>query len=384
MKNVITTENVPIKIWSNDMDENAIKQAKNLANLPFVFKHVSLMPDFHMGYGMPIGGVMATRDVVIPNAVGYDIGCGMLAIRTNLTDISLEDIKKVMQNIRERVPVGFSRHSKNQEQKWIPDCSFESIDNYYEKAQKQIGTLGGGNHFIEIQKGSDDYLWIMIHSGSRNIGYQVAKYHNKIAVDINEKWFSQVHKEWQLAFLPIDSNEGQLYLKEMKFCVDFALYNRDLMKHNVKESFLDILPDSKFYETINIAHNYAEMEHHFGTNVMVHRKGATKAYSNQLGIIPGSQGSSSYIVSGLGNEQSFMSSSHGAGRKLGRKQAQKTLDFNTEKKHLDDLGIIHSIRNENDLDEATGAYKDIETVMENQRDLVEIKIKLIPLAVIKG
>ena len=393
MKKVISTEKKPIKLWLDDIEDGALDQAKNLANLPFVFKHIAIMPDGHLGYGMPIGGVMATMDVVIPNAVGVDIGCGMCAVKTSLTELSTAQLKKIMGGskefkggIRASVPVGRAHHSKKQEQKWVPpelnDVSF--LDGLYEKALTQVGTLGGGNHFIEIQKGSDGFIWIMIHSGSRGVGYQVAKHHNDIAIDLNEKWFSQVPKKWELAFLPVDSKEGQAYLADMKYCVDFAFMNRSLMMHNVKESISAVCQEAMFCERVNIAHNYAEMENHFKTNVMVHRKGATRARLGQVGIIPGSQGSSSFIVSGLGNPESFMSCSHGAGRKMGRRQAQGELNFESEKSLLDDLGVVHSIRSKKDLDEATGAYKDIHSVMANQADLVKIDVELKPMAVIKG
>lgn len=224
----------------------------------------------------------------------------------------------------------------------------------------------------------------MIHSGSRNIGYKVAKHYNDLAIELNQKWFSEVPKKWELAFLPIDSEEGHAYLVEMEYCVDFALNSRKLMMERVKEAVSAVCPDVEYGELINIAHNYASMEHHFSKNVMIHRKGATKAQVGQLGIIPGSQGTVSYIVEGLGNKDSFESCSHGAGRKMGRKQAQRELSLEFEKKRLDDMGVIHSIRNEKDLDEATGAYKDISVVMANQEDLAEIKVELRPLAVIKG
>lgn len=396
MKKVISTENRPIKLWLDDIEEGALYQARNLANLPFIFKHIAIMPDCHQGYGMPIGGVMATQGVIIPNAVGVDIGCGMCAVKTSLQDLNHETIKKIMGGseenkggIRSKVPVGFSHHSKEQDEKWMPkihgSVEYDGIiERQYDSALKQIGTLGGGNHFIEIQIGSDGYIWLMIHSGSRNIGYQVARYYNDIAIGLNEKWFSQVPKKWELAFLPFDSYEGQSYFTAMRYCVEFALSNRKLMMERVKESVSAICPDTEYNELINIAHNYAAIEHHFGNNVMIHRKGATQAQAGQLGIIPGSQGTASYIVKGLGNPESFQSCSHGAGRKMGRKQAQRELNFDTEKKRLDDLGVIHSVRNKKDLDEAPGAYKDIATVMENQTDLVEIVVELKPLAVIKG
>lgn len=399
---VITGENKVILSWATDLEEQALAQAKNLADLPFVCMHIALMPDCHMGYGMPIGGVMATKDVVVPNAVGVDIGCGMIATRTSLTNICQENIKKIMGGskeyqggIRTKIPVGFNRHSKKQDINLMPFVDnlvynfnthgYDSIvQENYESALKQLGTLGGGNHFIELQKGDDGYIWIMVHSGSRNLGYKVANHYNDLAIALNEKWFSSVPKKWELAFLPLDSDEGQNYLNEMNYCVDFAQASRDLMMSNVCKSIDDIISGVTYGDPINIAHNYAVMENHFSHNVMIHRKGATRAYEGELGIIPGSQGTSSYIVRGKGHIKSFKSCSHGAGRKMGRKQAQKQLNLEQEKKMLNDQGIIHSIRNKKDLDEASGAYKDIDEVMENQKDLVEIVVKLSPLAVIKG
>lgn len=393
MKGVLSTESKPIKLWLEGIEDGALAQAKNLANLPFVFKHIAIMPDAHRGYGMPIGAVMATQGVIVPNAVGVDIGCGMCAVRTSLQDLDQASIKKIMGGsaenkggIRGRVPVGFNHHSKKQDEVWMPEPNDDTpiVKSQYNSAVKQVGTLGGGNHFIEIQKGSDGCIWLMIHSGSRNIGYQVAKHYNDLAVELNGKWFSQIPREWELAFLPSDSQEGKTYQAEMQYCVDFALSNRRLMMERTKDAVSAICPDAQYDGLINIAHNYAAMEHHFGADVMVHRKGATKAQEGQLGIIPGSQGSASYIVRGLGNRESFESCSHGAGRKMGRKQAQRELNLEAEKKRLDDLGVIHAIRNKRDLDEAAGAYKDIAAVMANQADLVQIEVGLRPLAVIKG
>ncbi len=225
----------------------------------------------------------------------------------------------------------------------------------------------------------------MIHSGSRNLGKQVADYYNKKAVDINEKWFSSIPKNWELAFFPADDPFGQQYLAEMQFCIDFALANRTLMMSRVIEALTDVFgPEVSFDSMVNIAHNYARMEHHFGENVLIHRKGATSARAGEVGIIPGSQGTSSYIVQGKGNEESFMSCSHGAGRKMGRKQAERTLSLAEEIKRLDDRGILHAIRGVKDLDVAAGAYKDIDFVMAEQIDLVDVLVRLEPLAVVKG
>ncbi len=386
MKNVISTEKIPIKMWLDDIEPKAMEQAKNLANLPFAFKHIAIMPDSHEGYGMPIGSVLATKGVVIPNAVGVDIGCGMCAIQTNIKDIEKENLKKILGHIRQSIPVGFDWHSESQDSALMPDGYDELfiVKKEYDNAKRQIGTLGGGNHFIEIQKGSDGFIWIMIHSGSRNIGYSVANHYNEVAIRLNEKYFSSVTKEKQLAFLPIESKEAKDYIKEMKYCIEFALANRKLMMSKVLDAIYRIEGDFNHGELINKSHNFAAWEHHFGENVLVHRKGATKAYIGEFGMIPGSQGTKSYIVRGLGNEESFHSCSHGAGRKLGRKQAQRELNLMEEISNLNKKGIIHSIRNQKDLDESPSAYKDIDQVMENQKDLVEILIELEPLAVVKG
>lgn len=383
---IINEGKVPVKMWLEDIEDGAMAQIRNLANLPFVFNSVAIMPDAHQGYGMPIGGVLATQGVVIPNAVGVDIGCGMCAVRTSLTELPVETLKTIMGGIRHAVPVGFNHHKERQEEVCMPDASFKKgviCERQYQSATYQVGTLGGGNHFIEIQKGADGHIWIMIHSGSRNFGKQVADYYNKIAVDLNEKWNTSVPKEWELAFLPLDSNEGKAYLDEMNYCVEFAFKNRLLMMKNICAVFIG-QTQCNFEPIINIAHNYARMEHHMGRDVMVHRKGATSARLGEVGIIPGSQGTKSYIVKGKGNVESFQSCSHGAGRRMGRKQAERTLNLEEEIKKLNDQGIVHGIRTAKDLDEASGAYKDISVVMENQKELVDIIVELSPMGVIKG
>ncbi len=391
MKKTINTERQPIKLWLDDVEAGTMEQAKNLANLPFIHKHIAVMPDAHLGYGMPIGGVMATDDVVIPNAVGVDIGCGMCALQTSLTSISTDNLKSIMALVRSKVPVGFKHHKKKQDRHLMPktkggvplaDLAIASRE--YSNALTQLGTLGGGNHFIEIQKGSDGHIWIMIHSGSRNLGYKVANYYNNLAIKLNRKWGSKIPPKWQLAFLPANSKTGISYLLEMNFCLDFALANRKLMMERTKDAFLAVMAPVTFDLFINIAHNYAAMETHFHKQVFVHRKGATRAREGELGIIPGSQGTPSYIVRGKGNRDSFESCAHGAGRKMGRRQAKRQLDLRAEQKRLNDQGIIHGIRHQRDLDEAAGAYKDIDEVIENQLDLIEVIVSLKPLAVIKG
>lgn len=374
-------------MWLEGVEDGALEQAKNLANLPFAFKHIAIMPDSHLGYGMPIGAILATKNVIVPNAVGVDIGCGMCAVKTSLTDISKDDLQKVIDKGMGLIPVGFNWHSKDQTfTGFMPEkphnINMPCIDLGYEKAKYQIGTLGGGNHFIEVQKGSDGHIWIMIHSGSRNLGYKTAKHYNDLAIKLNETFHSKVTKDLELAFLPIHSSQATGYFREMEYCVEFAKQNRFLMLDRMKDAFNSVLEMIFVDEIINESHNFAVWENHFNQNVIVHRKGATKANKGELGIIPGSQGTKSYIIKGLGNKESFNSCSHGAGRVMGRKQAIRELNLSDEQELMKD--IIHNINTEQQLDEAPSAYKDIDVVMENQKDLAEIYVELKPLAVIKG
>lgn len=392
--NIINTDKLHIKSWCNDLEEGALEQAKNLASLPFACKHIALMPDCHQGYGMPIGGVIATKGVIIPNAVGVDIGCGVRAIKTGIAGFSKSDIKDLMGKIRKLIPVGFNRNVVACNSSSMPEGDLEYQETFNEfffdmpicqkenkNARTSLGTLGGGNHFIEIQEGSDGCLWIMIHTGSRNLGKKVADHYNKLAIELNDKWYSEGNPKHELAFLPLDSEEGISYQKEMQYCVDFALANRK----KIGEIICGLIErDASIVDVIDIAHNYARVENHFGKNVVIHRKGATSARIGEVGIIPGSQGTKSYIVRGLGNPESFMSCSHGAGRKMGRKEAIRKLDLAEEIALLDNQGIIHGIRHAKDLDEAAGAYKDIESVMQQQKDLVSIIYTLTPIASVKG
>ena len=408
---VISTEKVPIKTWIGDLkdiESQTLEQAKHLANLPFVYKWVSLMSDCHLGMGMPIGGVLATKNVIVPNAVGSDISCGVICVKTdlNIKQMTVEKIRLIMGKIREVVPLGFDYHKEKQDEEWMPVFKLDKnkytnfdgdLDIHldkslkeeypicyanYESARKQLGTLGNGNHFIELQKDNEGIIYIMIHSGSRNLGYRVAKYYNKIAKDLNKKWFSRVPIKWELAFLPMNTREARVYLNEMNYCGKFAEANRMLMMKRVEESVLEVFSGVKFELITNIPHNYVACENHYGKNVWVHRKGATRARKGEIGLTPGSMGSCSYIVEGLGNPESYCSCSHGAGRIMSRTQAKKVLNLEKEKKKMEN--IICGLRNANDLDEAPGSYKDIETVMENQKDLVKVLVKLYPIMNIKG
>jgi len=390
MRQVITTGKVPIKAWLDDIENGAMQQASNAADLPFAFKHVALMPDCHQGYGVPIGCVLATRGAVVPNAVGVDIGCGVVACDTGIIDISQAKLEKIVADIRKVIPVGFSHQKEMQSVDDMPKAACVSgaeampvVSQEYRSTRKQLGTLGGGNHFIEIQRGNGT-IWVMIHSGSRNLGKKVADHYNKLASDLNSKWYSSVTKEKQLAFLPVNTIKAQQYLAEMGYCLEFAKCSRDLMLRCVLGCVGDAVGDFSPEPSVDVHHNYAALENHFGQNVWVHRKGATRARTDELGIVPGSQGTKSYIVRGLGCKDSFESCSHGAGRKMSRKAAQRELSLKQQLQLLKDRNVLHSIRSNKDLDEAPGAYKNIRDVMQNQQDLVDMEVKLHPLAVVKG
>lgn len=396
MKEINDYKNL-IKLWSNEIEDGAMEQVKNIANLPFVYKWVAVMPDSHQGYGMPIGGVVALEGVISPNMVGVDIGCGMCAVNTHIKTegITQEQLKEILGKIREVVPVGFAHHQEKQDELLMPIDENEDMGRgalpvvvkEYQNALTQIGTLGGGNHFIELQKSSEGELWVMIHSGSRNLGKQVADEYNKIAVSLMEKYYVPNVVEQELAFLPVDTEEGSNYIAEMQYCVDFAFANRKLMMERVKKCVSEVLGEFAPDEMVNIAHNYARLENHMGKNVWVHRKGATSAKLGEIGIIPGSMGTKSYIVEGLGNVQSFTSCSHGAGRKMGRMEASRIITLEEADRSME--GIVYGRWGKDrkgnlDFGEAPQAYKDIDIVMENQKDLVKILVELRPLAVIKG
>lgn len=381
-------QRVPIKSWCAILDDKAMDQALNLARHPAVIGHVALMPDCHPGYGMPIGGVIACKNVVIPNAVGVDIGCGMCATKTDLavTDLDVETIKTIMGKIRAVIPVGFKCHALPQSWNgWSDAPDIPVVQKNLKKAKCQLGTLGGGNHFIEIQAGDDGTIWLMLHSGSRNFGKRIADEYHRIALALCEKWHTQLPHA-QLAFLPTDTPEAEAYIAAMNFALAFATENRRVMMNRVQECAQSVLACS-FDAAVNIHHNYAALEHHFDQNLWVHRKGATSARSGQKGIIPGSMGTPSYIVEGKGNPESLHSCSHGAGRRMGRSQASRTLT----RQACDDAmkGIVFGRWNKDrkgrtDFGEAPQAYKDIDQVIAAQRDLIQPLVHLKPLGVIKG
>ncbi|KPA15104.1 protein belonging to Uncharacterized protein family UPF0027 [Candidatus Magnetomorum sp. HK-1] len=391
---------VPIQSWCAEVEEQAMTQAEDLARHSVVYHHVALMPDCHPGYGMPIGGVIACIDAVIPNAVGVDIGCGMGAVKTNIpvSETTREKLRALTIRIKELIPCGEGKSHKKarfwegfdeilenlKEREW---CS----KHVRELATKNLGTLGGGNHFIEVQAGDDNYIWLMIHSGSRHLGNMIAKYYNQLALSLNIMWRSDISSK-DLAFLPVESSYGKAYIDDMNLALSYAKENRRQIMENFMIAFNEIFPMAEFEVPINIHHNYAAIEHHFGKNVWVHRKGATRARKDEIGIIPGSMGTPSFIVKGLGNPDSFTSCSHGAGRVLGRKEASRTLTPEECDKKMGNVVYDrwNKIRRGKkskglyDLGEAPQAYKDIHAVIEAQRDLIMPLVTLRPLAVVKG
>lgn len=382
----IETEALPIHVWARPEDlegqDGAIEQARNLANHPRAVLRVGLMPDFHQGYGMPIGGVFATRESVVPNAVGVDIGCGMMAVETDLevARFSREDLEKIRQGVHLRVPVGNGpqgqhRHP-NPKASRLPQYGedMEVVFKRFEHASYQLGTLGGGNHFIEFQTDEYGALWVMIHSGSRALGKAICDHYDALTI-------KQGPRD-NLGYLDIHDTAFGRYISEMSFAMDWAEENRTCMFDAVIETFgsdLGINLVGAIQQEVRTHHNYANSETHDGQVVMVHRKGAVKAEG--LVTIPGSMGTASYIAGGLMNPLAFNTCSHGAGRVMGRKQANREI---TKEQAVAAMGqVVYGIR-DGDFDEMPMAYKDVDQVMANQSDLVTPLYRLRPLAVVKG
>jgi len=393
----INKAQVPIKIYTDEIAPQAIDQLVNIANLPIVHHHIAAMPDVHVGIGATVGSVIPTLNAVIPAAVGVDIGCGMNAVRTSLTAKDLPDnLYEIRRNIEKRVPVGFDRHSKcimnrssvNGLDKPLDEIVhkhpgiMKMIKNFNQTWSRQIGTLGGGNHFIEICLDENDDVWIMLHSGSRGIGNVIGRYFINLAKKDMQR--HQMHlPDVNLSYL----SEGSQYFEDYVFAVnwaqEYAWVNRQQMMKLVVEALkASMLPDFKIdKQAINCHHNYISQEMHFGEKVFVTRKGAIKAGLGDMGIIPGSMGAKSYIVEGKGSSASFCSCAHGAGRKMSRTQAKRS--FNTQDLQEQTLGV-ECRKDKNMLDESPGAYKDIDQVMENQSDLVAIKHTLKQVICVKG
>ena len=381
-------QKLPILCWAEDVEDSAMEQAINLSNHPCIVSHVALAPDCHSGYGMPIGGIIAVENAVIPNAVGVDIGCSMSLLRTNINVDQVNEaiLRDIVNKIRNTIPVGLNHNKDKQKHELFEhkDVWYETTvcKNEYEGAQYQVCSLGGGNHFIEVQAGDDNEVYIMIHSGSRNLGYKVGNYYNSIAEELCTKWRQTDVVKNKLAFLPRDTEEFDAYVREMNICLDFARANHDLMQQKIIAICEQVIPGFNVIGTYYTRHNYCAIEHHLNRDLFIHRKGAIRARQGEHAIIPGSQGTASYLVCGLGNKASFTSASHGSGRKMSRTAAKANLSLADEQAKM--AGIVHNIESVDQLDEAPSAYKDIDEVIKLESDLVAPVIKLRPLAVVKG
>ena len=387
---------VPAYLWLplREVEDSALDQIRNSIKHPDIARHlhVAVMPDCHVGYGVTIGSIVPTQSTVIPNAVGVDIGCGMCAVNTgvNLTNEMDRDFWRDWSGqVMRAVPTGFSSHKQPQAlgtlDRSLKARSLQSLVNT--RAAHQLGTLGGGNHFMEAQVDEENRIWLMVHSGSRHTGLRIANHYHDLAVKQSAArgLLQSVGKD--LSSLTLDSAAGQDYLHDMHWAEEFALQSRLQMLSAMKRELLDAAerissPDGgENHEVINIHHNFAALESHGGQDVMVHRKGATQARLGQLGIIPGSMGTSSYIVRGKGNPDSLESCSHGAGRQMGRKAAKRQISTAA---FAESISTTHSTPSGKYLDEAPGAYKDIDIVIARQADLIDVVHQLRPIMTLKG
>ena len=392
-----------VKMWVGNMEveQAALIQIMNISQLPILAGHMAIMPDVHMGKGATVGSVIPTRSAIIPAAVGVDLGCGMVAAMTNLTAEDLPDSLFALRNQIERdVPVGFNEHTKG-----IPSVSGPYADVLRKNLQKtmdafehlslkaklgradekkiarQIGTLGGGNHFIEICIDVNNTVWVMLHSGSRGIGNQIGTVAIELAKEQAAKRGYGLPDE-DLAWLDEGTPEFDAYIEAMHWAQEYARFNRDTMMNLVLAGLRHRIPKMQVVgEVINSHHNFTSLEEHFGQEMWVTRKGAVSAKLGQMGIIPGSMGTKSYIVSGKGCVDAYCSCSHGAGRKMSRNQAKKlftSLDLETQ------TAGVECRKDADIIDEIPGAYKDIDEVMSSQTDLVDVVTTLKQILCVKG
>ena len=393
---VMSSQRVPVKIWTHDVDEKSKVQLANIASLPFIHHHVAAMPDVHLGIGATIGSVIATHKAIIPAAVGVDLGCGMVAARLSITANELDEkaLKKVFDQISRDVPVGRAQHADNRvlvdaaqpfepRLKALTDRHPQLLKAFgkFSKWANQMGTLGGGNHFIEVCLDETDQVWVMLHSGSRGIGNAIASYFIELARKDMERWMIQL-PDRDLAYFPEGSEHFADYVEAVHWAQEYAMQNRVSMLELVLAALQRHLPPFEVTtEAVNCHHNYVAQEHHFGENVWVTRKGAIRAREGDLGIVPGSMGARSFIVRGKGNADSFCSSAHGAGRKMSRTAAEK--QFTESDLAQQTAGVICRM-DKGVIDEIPGAYKDIDEVMANQSDLTEILHTLKQVVCVKG
>jgi tRNA-splicing ligase RtcB len=396
VKQTLNKGRVPVQIYTDEVDPKALQQLGNLAQLPFIHHHVAAMPDVHAGIGATVGSVIPTRGAIIPAAVGVDIGCGMNAVRLSLDAAQLPDsLRRLRNGVEAAVPVGFNMHRKRS----VPASTLRALEptldrmvgkhpgllkmlKHFERSWTcQLGTLGGGNHFIELCLDEADRLWVMLHSGSRGIGNCIGRYFIQWARKDMERHRRNL-PDRDLAYFQEGAEHFEDYVEAVHWAQDYAYSNRREMMRLILESLRTELPPFTLTdEAINCHHNYVAVEEHFGERVFVTRKGAIRAGLDELGIIPGSMGARSYIVRGKGNAESFCSCAHGAGRRMSRMQAKKQF-------RVDDLESqtrgVECRKDKGVLDEIPGAYKDIDTVMSHQADLVDVVHTLKQVMCVKG
>ena len=377
---------------AEQIEDSARQQIDNLAGMPFIFRHIAVMPDCHFGMGATVGSVIPTRGAIIPAAVGVDIGCGMIAVKTPLRRSDLpDDLSDIRKAIEHQVPLSAGHYNRSikktarprLEQLEAKAAELERLDFYNKIAKnwrKQLGSLGSGNHFIEIVLDEDGYAWAFLHSGSRGVGNRLAEHHIRIAKKLMEKWYITL-PDADLAYLVEDTPEFDDYMADLEWAQEFALLNREEMMERIIKILQYRCGDFEEADRIQCHHNFTKREHHFGKNILVSRKGAIEAREGQAGLIPGSMGTRSYVVRGKGDAASFNTAPHGAGRRMSRSQARKTFtmdDFDRE------LAGIEVNRSEAFLDELPGAYKDVDLVMEQSADLVEIVHTFRQIVNVKG
>ncbi len=394
----------PVKAWVEGVpvDSAAIDQLKNTARMPFIFRHVAAMPDVHPGLGATVGSVIPTRGAIIPAAVGVDIGCGMMAVRLEgVSDADLPDsLREIRGAIENAVPVGFGRHENPDPlpvdldaprllqflDEKHPTAGARRKDSLAAITVSQLGTLGGGNHFIEICLDENGGVWVMLHSGSRGIGNILGQYFIELAREDMRRHFVNL-PDRDLAYFPEGTDHFQDYVTVVLWAQQYAAANRERMMTLILKALRSYLPidmertGAGSAQAVNCHHNYVEKERHFGENVWITRKGAVRAREGELGIIPGSMGARSYIVQGRGNPESFRSCSHGAGRVMSRSRARRAI---TVAEHAAATAGVECRKDAGVLDESPAAYKPIDAVMAAQEDLVGIVHELKQVLCVKG
>ena len=373
---------------THEMSSDEHAMLRNVSRLPCLFKHVALMPDAHLGKGSMVGSVIATRNAIIPATVGVDIGCGMMAVKTPFKSGILDrKLAEFRHEIERAIPVGFNDYKEpvDESNEWAGWAEFgelhPGIQDRKRKAMKQLGSLGGGNHFIEVCLDTDDNVWLMLHSGSRNIGNEVATRHIATAKSLHDL---NTLPAADLAYFVQGTPEFKAYWHDLDWAQGYAMKNREIMMKRLMKSFNRMFNDKAEWTpelAVNCHHNYVAVEEHFGDEVFVTRKGAINAESGRYGIIPGSMGAKSFIIKGLGNAASFNSCSHGAGRKMSRTKAKAK--FTREDLEAQTRGV-ECRKDKGVVDEIPGAYKDIEEVMRAQSDLVEVVAELKQVICVKG